>query len=206
MWTSNIHGVTEAMFYYQMISHQLKELSTLGELLVEANKFSEGINDLVEQVDQKLYASQSAILWAEDFKVIFQENPKDIKDVNEMIRALKDKREDVKELWVKLQRDKQKNASHERQYLQQKKQAKKSTSQYKIWAQRNRGSSAVSMTHTAQHTGAQVYEQSKTNLHLIEIKSKLSDMYEIMADERSDSLKERNRKNKFYNNQKKGKK
>lgn len=181
-----------------MLSYQLKELATLGELLKQANKASQGINLLVEKVDQKLYTAQSAILWAQDFKYIFQDEPQSLADFNDVLRDLIEKKENVMEMWLDLQKSKQTIKQEQKTYQNQQAQNKVTAAQYKSWASRPRATPAVAMTHTAQHTGASVYEQAKTNEHLIEIKSYLSRMYKIITDDRAEKLKDLHKQEKFY--------
>jgi len=180
--------VADNLMLMQIMTNTAAQLNEMEQLLSNAEKHTKRLREISEIVEDKLYLAERIELWATDLNYLAQADELDLKEINNKIRELKMKREDITHLLSEVVRSEYKNENEEKHTRSNLVAQKKLRSSYKKQALKSQSHSSVALQNIAHNTGANLVETSKQNEILLTQNQKLNAIYDLNLKEHKRSL------------------
>lgn len=194
----NAFAVSDSFLLAEIVVNTARELEELEELIAKTQKHTEKLSQFADTIDDYSYRAQRLKTWAEDIKALSDENPKDLAEINSLLRQIRMIEEDTKRIYMDYSRREFENKHEIRKYQKISKNQQRNTRKYRSQALRKQRNSADSMQQVAQNTATMAYEQSKTNQMMAEQNIKISKIYDVVLEKEKRILEKETRiKNKY---------
>ena len=123
-------AVTEAFLLAEIVVNTARELEELEQLISQTQKHTQKLSEFADTIDDYSYRAERLKSWAEDLKDLNGENPKDLSEMNSLIRQIRLIEEDTSRLYVEYARKSIRNKMDIKRYKRIERGQKKNTRNY----------------------------------------------------------------------------
>lgn len=190
-WSNFSFALSDTFQLAQIATNTAREIAELERILTEAQKHTQQLSNMADAVDNVQWRAQRLQSWAEDIKMLKENDPQDLAEINSLIKQIKVIKKDADELYYDYSAKSIKNKFSQKKIKRQKQKQIRNMNHYKNDGLRRQKNSGQSMQQVAQNTSAIAYEQAKSNKLMLELLEQQSKIYQLqLENEKRHSAKE----------------
>ena len=196
--STQLFAVSDTFLLAEILVNTTRELEELERLITKTQQHTKKLTSLADTVDDYSYRVQRLKAWAQDLKDLASDDPKDLSEVNHLIRQIRIVEEDSKRIYkdyaIKIYKNKREGNKFDQIAVNQHLNAKR----YRSQALRKQANTSASMQQVAQNTATMAYEQAKTNQMIALQNKKIAELYEVVLREEKERYAKKVRVQELY--------
>lgn len=195
--------ISEKMWQYYMLSNAISTTTNTMKLLEMGEKHYKRIEEYQLIIEDKIMLADRIQLWALDLKEMAETDINSHEEFNNMLVRLRNSKRNLENFYYDIRGDKNNFINNEIDAVTDERRQKGLHQHYVKEGLKSTNSIKAAAYQTAKNTGVTMTEQSKTNLHLIELRKSVDKIGKHISRMSEDELAKRAAKKNLMNNSKK---
>ena len=88
-WSNFSFALSDTFQLAQIATNTAREIAELERILTEAQKHTQQLSNMADAVDNVQWRAQRLQSWAEDIKMLKENDPQDLAEINTLIKQIK---------------------------------------------------------------------------------------------------------------------